>query len=73
MPLKARIAGFAMLSLLLMGWLHASPAFASGDGKSNLCAPSTNTGEIGIRRTILAGVPAIVRVPAHVSRPSLSK
>lgn len=63
---KSRISTFIALPLLLAGLAPVSVAEAADSAR--LCTPSPNSGGVDVRQTTLAGVPAIVRVPAHVSR-----
>ncbi|RDI99140.1 hypothetical protein DVT68_11735 [Dyella solisilvae] len=67
-PLRTRVVVFLlMLAGTSLWW--SQPAHASGD--QQLCAPSSNAGGVATRRATLAGVPAILRMPAHTTRPPI--
>jgi len=77
-----RVASRAMTSLIcslgrltafpcvMFGWLIASPTPVRASVEAALCVPSHTT-SAEVRRTTLDGVPAIVRVPQHISRPPI--
>lgn len=65
------ITRFTALPLLLLGLPLAAPDPAQASVEPLLCAPSSRAAEVETRRTTLAGVPAIVRLPSRVSRPPI--
>jgi dienelactone hydrolase len=68
--MKPRIASLAVFPWLLMAVAPASIA-SPADHASSLCAASSRTDAVQTRRATLAGVPVMVRMPAHVSRPPI--
>ena len=65
------ITRFTALPLLLLGLPLAAPDPARASVETPLCAAAPPVAEIEVRRTTLAGVPAILRVPKRVSRPPI--
>jgi len=65
------ITRFTALPLLLLGLPLAAPDSARASAEPPLCAAAPHVTDIEVHRTTLAGVPAIVRVPKHVSRPPI--
>ncbi|RAO76413.1 alpha/beta hydrolase family protein [Dyella jiangningensis] len=62
------ITRLTALPLLLLGLPLASPDPARASGEPSLCAASPSAADVEVRRTTLAGLPAIVRIPKQVSR-----
>lgn len=61
---------FTVFPCVLFAWLVASPTPVRASAEAPLCAPSRSA-SAEVRRTMLAGVPVIVRVPQHMSRPPI--
>src|SRR6185437_16019048 len=62
-----------LVPLLIAALSFALPALAlaSSPDAAGLCAPATSTHAVRSITTELAGVPARIRVPAHVSMPPI--